>query len=64
MTLMDHSVFECGYVTHEAYMDPIVLGGVGTKFRPFPSAIFPVRERGRTGKVGNVLFVILHRICQ
>ena len=46
MTVLDHSFFECGYVTHEAYMDPIVLSGVGTKFRPFPSAIFPVREKG------------------
>ena len=62
MTASDHSVFECGYFTLEVYMDPVFWGGVGTKFLPFPSAIFPVRERGRTGKVGNVLFVILHRI--
>ena len=57
MTAVDHSVFECGYVTHE--------GGPGrfrwswNKAEAFPSAIFPVRERGRTGKVGYVLFTIL-----
>ena len=64
MTALDYSVFECGYVTLEVYMDPVFWGGAGTKFLPSPSAIFLVRERGRKGKVGYVLFVILHRVCQ
>ena len=54
MTALDYSVFECGYVTHEV-IDPVALDGVRTKFWPFPSAIFPVREMVVLGKYQDLL---------